>query len=1030
MNGVEIQMRYCRIILLFFVMIMVTPLLSQERVAKQDRGDRKHRKEGTHNGNLVETLFYNFGEVAWWGRQPSGVWPRGSGHSYMDGITPIVVTEVMNDKGEIIHMCEAGYRELMDVSPTGVERGWQPRPNYANPNQDNIAMSDNANSWPHGWPDKDATWNGYWNGYFGKRTNADQESFFVMDDDADDGHDFYPDSTDRTRRGLGLRVGVRGFQWSNVLAEDLIFWHYDIQNEGTTIYQKMIFGMYVDVGIGGQYDSNDDNASFDLQEDITYSWDTNEIGEGGWQPTGFCGYAFLESPGNPFNKIDDDGDGEEGSPVIDANMLLGEIPENGVDDNNNGLIDEAEIHIGFYYADGIDNNNDGRIDEMIDERRDDGIDNNGDWDPERDDVGADGLAGTGDKGEGDGIPTPGEPHIDGTDKNESDQIGLTAFDVFFIGTGVSFYEDDEIWNRISFSHFDTKLQNGNIAFLYGSGFFPLKPQLTERFSVCLVFGENQEDIFRNKKVVQDIYNENYNFARPPDIPQVWVVPGDKKVTLYWDDSAERSHDAFMDPPEDFEGYKIYKSSDPGFLDARIVTNAFGEKTFLKPVAQFDLRNDVFDFFPLDYQGTKLYMGDNKGLQHSWIDTDVLNGKTYYYAVVSYDRGDASLNMLPSEKNPIIVRDLNGNVILDKNTVEVTPQAPVAGYNAGSVQDSVQHVSGFATGNVWIQVLDPLLVKDYRYRLSFTDSLQSHAIRYLLVNTSTADTIVHNSDAVKSEDTNPIFEGMRLFVMTDSVEWDGHNSGWTQGDCNVPINVEHRYKFSSRRHGYPSSYEIRFGEVDTSWWYSPRFEVNFTVWDVYENEKVLFALEEPNIAVRDSSISPGDYIRVIIKDGNIPREVWRINFLDPYGGIEPILPENGDVLYVQIKTPFRSGDVYEFETKQATVDQAAVSEELANIAVVPNPYVVAARWEPPRLFATGRGERRVYFIHLPLKCTIRIYTIGGDHVRTIEHESNMLDGSESWDLTTKDGLDIAPGIYIFHVQTPDSGEKIGRFALIK
>jgi hypothetical protein len=43
---------------------------------------------------------------------------------------------------------------------------------------------------------------------------------------------------------------------------------------------------------------------------------------------------------------------------------------------------------------------------------------------------------------------------------------------------------------------------------------------------------------------------------------------------------------------------------------------------------------------------------------------------------------------------------------------------------------------------------------------------------------------------------------------------------------------------------------------------------------------------------------------------------------------------------------------------------------------------------------------------------------------------MLDGSESWDLRSKDGLDIAPGIYIFHVDAQDLGEIMGRFAIIK
>jgi len=1003
-------------------------------IPKEERGDRKYRKEGKHNGNLVETLFYNFGEVAWWGRQPSGVWPKGTNHSYMDGITPLVVTEVKDENGQTIHICEAGYRELMDISPEGVERGWQPRPGYANPNQDFIAMSDLPISWPSSWADKDASWDGFWNGYFGKRTNADQESFFVMDDDADDGQNFYPDSTDHTRRGLGLRVGVRGFQWSNVLAEDLIFWHYDITNEGTTEYHKMIFGMYVDVGVGGQFDSNDDNASFELDNDITYSWDSNGLGEGGWGPTGYCGYAFLESPGNPFNHIDDDGDGEEGSPVVTENMLIGEIPDNGIDDNNNGLIDEAALHIGFKYADGIDNNGDGRVDEMIDEGRADGIDNDGDWDIEHDDVGADGVAGTGDTGEGDGLPTPGEPNFDATDKDESDQIGLTAFDVFFIGTGVAFYKDDEIWDRVSYSHFDTKLQNGNIAFLYGSVLFPLKPLQTERFSVCLVFGENLEDIRRNKQTVQKIYNNNYNFARPPEKPTAWAVAGDKKVTLYWDDVAESSYDPFADPPNDFEGYKIYKSTDPGFLDARIVTNSFGEKTFLKPVAQFDLRDDVEGFFPLDYQGIKIFMGENKGLRHSWVDTNVINGKTYYYAVVSYDRGNADLNMLPSECSRIIVRDINGNITLDKNTVEVTPQAPAAGYKSAGVQDSIRHISGVGTGHIWLDILDPLQVQDGQlYQVAFDDTTHPDSITYNLVNITNPempDTIIPASFAVRAEDTNPLFNGARLFVFTDSVEWDGNASGWIQGDCNLPIRVDQYYHFEHRRPDYPSSYEIRVGVADSSWWFRPRFPVNFTVWDTYENKKVLFALEEPDPATRDSMISPGDYVRIILKEGSLPIEVWRVNFLDVQSGETARLPEAGDVLKIQIKTPFRSGDVYQFATKGAQIYTPLAAQELDNIAVVPNPYVAAARWEPPRLYATGRGERRIYFIHLPKRCTIRIYTISGELVQKLEHDAPILNGAQSWDLRSKDGLDIAPGVYIFHVDAGELGEKTGRFAIIK
>ena len=1044
-----------KVILLFILIMMASESSAQIKVEPENRGNRKYRKEGIHNGNLVETLFYNFGEVAWWGRDPSGVWPKGSGHSYMDGITPIVAAQVVDNTGNTIRMVEAGYRENMDISPTGIERGFQPRPGYANPNQDGIAMSDKPITWPSTWPGKDNTWNGYWNGYFGKRTNADQESFFVMDDNSDDGHEFYPDSTDHTRRGLGLSVDVRGFQWSNVLSEDLIFWHYEITNESTIDYSQIIFGMYVDCGVGGQYDSNDDYASFDKSRNITYSWDHDKIGQGGWTPTGYAGYAFLESPGNPLNKIDDDSDGEDGSPVVNGQMIVGEIPGNGIDDNGNGLVDEADINVGMKYKDGKDNNGDGIIDEMIDESRDDGIDNNNNWDPTTDDVGLDGVPGTGDFGEGDDKPTsgwqkpgvvagaptfpanryglidtgqPGEPNIDKTDINESDQIGLTAFDVFYIGSGVVFRDDNSIWERISYSHFDTSLQNGNIAFLFGSGPFILPAGSTERFSLGLVFGNDLQDIIRNKEVVQKIYDNNYNFARPPEKPKLTSVPGDGKVTLYWDDSAERSFDSFLNE-FDFEGYRIYKSTDPGFLDAYDITSGYGDNTLFKPAAQFDIVDNVQGFFDLDYQGVKYYLGDNKGLQHSWTDYDVVNGQTYYYAVASYDKGNTNIGLYPSECTKVVVKDLAGNVTLDDNTAMVVPGTPVAGYVPPSLQDSLVHVKGFGTGKVSVEMVDPTLVKNKEYFVKFNGDLPGSTTYSLFeVNNSDTTAIFRNSDYIAGEDYNPLFDGMRLFVQNDTVAFDADNSGWTKNTSNLIITADKLLDVPLDELEYPVSYEIRVGVPDSSWLFSYRVQTNFQVWDTYNNKKLRYYLWEPADRI-DNSITDGDYIEVWKQINGLWKRIWRFNFIS-LPEQTPVLPQSGEVAKLMIKTPFNSNDEFKFNTVEQSVDAVKAKTELDDVAVVPNPYIGAARWEPLRQTTSGRADRRIYFIHLPQKATIRIYTMSGDHVITLEHDSNLLDGKMAWDLLSGSGLDVAPGVYIYHVESPGLGEKIDRFAIIK
>ena len=105
------------------------------------------------------------------------------------------------------------------------------------------------------------------------------------------------------------------------------------------------------------------------------------------------------------------------------------------------------------------------------------------------------------------------------------------------------------------------------------------------------------------------------------------------------------------------------------------------------------------------------------------------------------------------------------------------------------------------------------------------------------------------------------------------------------------------------------------------------------------------------------------------------------------------------------------------------------EDMNKIKVVPNPYVAAAGWEPRNPFGTGRGPREIHFTHLPVRCTIRIYTVRGELVQTLYHDGSTL-GYVAWDLRTKDNLDVAPGLYIFHVDGNDLGSKIGKVAILK
>jgi hypothetical protein len=105
----------------------------------------------------------------------------------------------------------------------------------------------------------------------------------------------------------------------------------------------------------------------------------------------------------------------------------------------------------------------------------------------------------------------------------------------------------------------------------------------------------------------------------------------------------------------------------------------------------------------------------------------------------------------------------------------------------------------------------------------------------------------------------------------------------------------------------------------------------------------------------------------------------------------------------------------------------VADNLANVKVVPNPYRGAADWE--EWSPSGIRLGRLYFTNLPAECTIRIYTVAGDLVKTIPRNDTEY-GAEPWDLTGESGVQIASGIYVYYIEIPGSDETtIGKFAVL-
>jgi hypothetical protein len=109
-----------------------------------------------------------------------------------------------------------------------------------------------------------------------------------------------------------------------------------------------------------------------------------------------------------------------------------------------------------------------------------------------------------------------------------------------------------------------------------------------------------------------------------------------------------------------------------------------------------------------------------------------------------------------------------------------------------------------------------------------------------------------------------------------------------------------------------------------------------------------------------------------------------------------------------------------------------TQTLDDVYVVPNPYKENAAWDLAETSFEPTG-RRIKFFNLPARATIRIYTLAGDHVQTIEHDDNAAtsQGQASWNLISKNNQDTVSGMYIYHVQDRATGqEMVGKFAIIR
>ena len=446
------------------------------------------------------------------------------------------------------------------------------------------------------------------------------------------------------------------------------------------------------------------------------------------------------------------------------------------------------------------------------------------------------------------------------------------------------------------------------------------------------------------------------------------------------------------------------------------------------------------------------LGEDAGIKNFYTDAGLTNGLEYTYAVTSYDTGNPKADLVSMESSQI------------ETMVRVVPRAQPAGYRAAEVTDIVQQGLGSVT--LEPMVLAPDKVTGHQYKIVWYGAKQTGPAAYItgpgyqppayeIINTTTNETVVEqqvfnwydpeHQEAV--EVLSPMFDGIVLKITGVDVSY-GTPTENPINDVKLTAGSVTDWSVDIQSPGFG---ENTWPNVWWSTYYRPHtYSITFTddthvkVVDEDTGEEIKFSDQRAEgyailtgTGWRDEYVpaETPDFFRIYIRGGYV-------YIRDPNQEISA-----GDIFTVEmggVSGP-RDGDEFLLTTKEETLDAANIEADLGKIRVVPNPYFVTNR------AVLSEGTDKIFFTHLPPHCTIRIYTLAGELVRTIEHESDASyhpdvasddrslqgdkGGTATFELLNRYNQALASGIYIYHVEARDEsdtvvGNKIGRFAIIR
>jgi hypothetical protein len=563
---------------------------------------------------------------------------------------------------------------------------------------------------------------------------------------------------------------------------------------------------------------------------------------------------------------------------------------------------------------------------------------------------------------------------------------------------------------------------------------------------------------------QAVFDLNFLLPAPPPRPTLYVRPYDTELDLIWGTEADGDVQISDELNEEyhFQGFNVYQGESVAGPWKKIFTYDVDDTIAL-------IYNDVFDVGLGGTQRVIVQNGTNSGITHQVrIDQDAILGgplvnfREYYFAVSAYSYEIRKLE--PYFLGPNQVGVLTASLENSPASVTGIPKA-----STGVLEVEAEHVEGTSDGAVSIAYVVQDSILEHDYEVTFVanpDPEAADPFLWTLTDLTTSEVLLSEMTNQSTDFDSPETNGFVANVMGPPLaikdwEWGGGDRwiSWVDwGGSGFHGGAGLGFEFFGSNLApadYSKTIEIRFHTEESEWSEGQTYRrdlgypasgigsLPLSAWDVTGGAERRLNV---NFVENSSDDKPANLFWDPDESAQGGREYLYVMNSDYNGGVDYDDENAGidsDVLWAAW-TRVRPGhtflesdavwtfefnlinteeDVFEFTTYPAgTQVGTVISNELEEIRAVPNPYFNQSAYE------LNQFERVVRFINLPSAvCTIRIFNLAGELVRTIEKEEEEVSWVR-WDLQNEQAIPVASGIYIYHVEAEGIGTEVGKVAV--